>query len=186
MLGGWGGQGVTLRANPGDATRRDRGVAGRGVGAGVQKLRYLPEAHTDFVFAVIGEELGLVGTLGVITLFLVVLWSGVTIARRAKDSFGYLLAAGIILSLGMQAAFNIAVVTGSAPTKGIPLPLVSFGGTGLCVTMAQIGLLLSIWRISQTTGPEYFPGVNQSEPAGAEPAAADTTQRTDGGKDVHR
>ena len=150
-----------------------------GIGAGMQKLRYLPEAHTDFVFAVIGEELGLVGTLGVISLFLVLLWSGVTIARRAKDSFGYLLAAGIILSLGMQAAFNIAVVTGSAPTKGIPLPLVTFGGTGLCVTMAQIGLLLSIYRISQIPGPAYFSGVNQAELTGA-----DTTQRTDGGKDV--
>ena len=102
-----------------------------------------------------------------------------TIARRAKDSFGYLLAAGIILSLGMQAAFNIAVVTGSAPTKGIPLPLVTFGGTGLCVTMAQIGLLLSIYRISQIPGPAYFSGVNQAELTGA-----DTTQRTDGGKDV--
>ncbi|MCH2581313.1 MAG: putative lipid II flippase FtsW [Planctomycetes bacterium] len=155
------------------------GVSGMGLGAGMQKLRYLPEAHTDFVFAVIGEELGLVGTLGVISLFLVVLWSGVTIARRAKDSFGYLLAAGIILSLGMQAAFNIAVVTGSAPTKGIPLPLVTFGGTGLCVPMAQIGLLLSIYRISQTPGPAYFSGVNQAELAGA-----DITQRTDGGKDV--
>ena len=155
------------------------GVSGMGVGAGMQKLRYLPEAHTDFVFAVIGEELGLIGTLGVIALFLVLLWSGVTIARRAKDSFGYLLAAGIILSLGMQAAFNIAVVTGSAPTKGIPLPLVTFGGTGLCVTMAQIGLLLSIYRISQTPGPAYFSGVNQAELTGA-----DTTQRTDGGKDV--
>jgi len=162
------------------------GVTGMGIGAGMQKLRYLPEAHTDFVFAVIGEEMGLVGCLCVIALFLVLLWSGVMIARSAKDSFGYLLGAGIILSLGMQAAFNIAVVTASAPTKGIPLPLVTFGGTGLCVTMAQIGLLLSIWRISQTTGPAYFSGVNKADLAGADSAGLDKTHQMDGGKDVHR
>tara|TARA_B100000953_G_scaffold292962_1_gene280768 strand:+ start:111 stop:1319 length:1209 start_codon:yes stop_codon:yes gene_type:complete len=162
------------------------GLTGMGVGAGMQKLRYLPEAHTDFVFAVIGEEMGLVGCLCVIALFLVLLWSGVMIARGAKDSFGYLLGAGIILSLGMQAAFNIAVVTASAPTKGIPLPLVTFGGTGLCVTMAQIGILLSIWRISQTTGPAYFSGVNKADLAGADSAGLDKTHQMDGGKDVQR
>ena len=162
------------------------GLTGMGGGAGMQKRRYLPEAHTDFVFAVIGEEMGLVGCLCVIALFLVLLWSGVMIARGAKDSFGYLLGAGIILSLGMQAAFNIAVVTASAPTKGIPLPLVTFGGTGLCVTMAQIGILLSIWRISQTTGPAYFSGVNKADLAGADSAGLDKTHQMDGGKDVQR
>ena len=162
------------------------GVTGMGVGAGMQKLRYLPEAHTDFIFAVIGEEMGLVGCLGVIAIFLVLLWSGVIIARGAKDSFGYLLGAGIILSLSMQAAFNIAVVTASAPTKGIPLPLVTFGGTGLCVTMAQIGILLSIWRISQTTGPAYFSGVNKADLAEAGSAGMVNMRKMDGGKDVHR
>ena len=162
------------------------GTTGLGLGAGMQKLRYLPEAHTDFVFAVIGEELGLLGCLGVIALFLVLFWSGVMIACGAKDSFGYLLGAGIILSIGMQAAYNIAVVTGSAPTKGIPLPLVTFGGTGLCVTMAQIGVLLSIWRISQTSGPAHFSGVNKADLAGTDPAEIANTWRMDGGKDVHR
>ena len=162
------------------------GTTGLGLGTGMQKLRYLPEAHTDFVFAVIGEELGLLGCLGVIALFLVLLWSGVMIARGAKDSFGYLLGAGIILSIGMQAAYNIAVVTGSAPTKGIPLPLVTFGGTGLCVTMAQIGVLLSIWRISQTTGPTHFSGVNKADLAGADPAETTNMRRLDGGKDADR
>ena len=162
------------------------GTTGLGLGTGMQKLRYLPEAHTDFVFAVIGEELGLLGCLGVIALFLVLLWSGVMIARGAKDSFGYLLGAGIILSIGMQAAYNIAVVTGSAPTKGIPLPLVTFGGTGLCVTMAQIGVLLSIWRISQATGPAHFSGVNKADLAGADPAETTNMRRLDGGKDADR
>ena len=86
----------------------------------------------------------------------------------------------------MQAAFNIAVVTGSAPTKGIPLPLVTFGGTGLCVTMAQIGILLSIWRISQTTGPTHFSGVNKADLAGADPAETTNMRRLDGGKDADR
>jgi hypothetical protein len=108
------------------------------------------------------------------------------IARGAKDSFGYLLGAGIILSIGMQAAYNIAVVTGSAPTKGIPLPLVTFGGTGLCVTMVQIGVLLSIWRISQATGPAHFSGVNKADLAGADPAETTNMRRLDGGKDADR
>ncbi len=124
------------------------GVSGVGLGSGVQKLRYLPEAHTDFIFAVIGEELGFLGCIGVIALFVALVWAGAAIAGRARDPVGVRVASGITIALGFQAAVNIAVVTGSAPTKGIALPFVTFGGTGLCMTMAQIGILLSIARVS--------------------------------------
>ncbi|MBN1441233.1 MAG: putative lipid II flippase FtsW [Planctomycetes bacterium] len=126
------------------------GLDGVGLGASVQKLRYLPEAHTDFILAVIGEELGYLGCLGVILLFAVLVGSGAAIALRAKDRFGFLLASGITMSIGYQALVNIAVVTGSAPTKGMSLPLVTFGGSGLCMTLAQIGILVSVARISES------------------------------------
>jgi cell division protein FtsW len=124
------------------------GFSGLGLGAGEQKLRYLPEAHTDFVLAVIGEELGFVGCIAVLALFLVLVVSGAAIAWRSRDLFGFVTATGITLSLGVQAAINCAVVTASAPTKGLPLPFVSFGGSGLCMAMAQVGILLSIARFS--------------------------------------
>lgn len=123
------------------------GWLGRGLGAGGQKHQFLPEAHTDFVFAILGEELGFVGALAVVALFVVVLWSGAAMVLRVRDTFGFLLGAGITLALSLQAALNIAVVTASAPTKGIPLPFMTFGGSGLCVTLAQVGILLSIDRV---------------------------------------
>jgi cell division protein FtsW len=124
------------------------GWDGLGLGAGMQKLRYLPEAHTDFIFAIIGEELGFIGCVAIILLFVALVWAGAAIAWRARDTFGFLVASGITIALGFQAAINIAVVTGSAPTKGIALPFVTFGGTGLCMTMAQVGILLAIARVS--------------------------------------
>jgi cell division protein FtsW len=130
------------------------GWFGMGLGAGGQKLSYLPESHTDFVLAVIGEELGFAGCAAVILVFLVLVWSGAAIARGAPDRFGFLLAAGITLSLGVQAAINIAVVTGSAPTKGMPLPFLSFGGSGLCMTLAEIGILMSIAAASREAARE--------------------------------
>lgn len=137
---------------------------GVGLGAGTQKLRYLPEAHTDFIFAIIGEELGLVGCASVMAAFLLLIWSSAAIAWRSRDQFGFLLASGISLALGLQAAINIAVVTGSAPTKGIPLPLVSFGGSGLCMTLAQVGILLSIARVSA----KELPRRGKDDPRGRE------------------
>lgn len=133
------------------------GYAGVGLGAGSQKLRYLPEAHTDFIMAVIGEELGLLGCAAVIGIFLMLIWSGGVIAWRARDSFGFLVAAGITTALGFQAAFNIAVVTASAPTKGIAFPLLSFGGSGLCMTMAEVGILLSVARLGDERAQELSP-----------------------------
>ena len=129
------------------------GVFGKGLGAGHQKLKFLPEPYTDFILSIVGEELGFVGCATVILLFLVLLWASIGIAARARDYFGFVLASGIALSLAMQAATNIAVVTASAPTKGIPLPFLTFGGSGLCMTLAQVGILLSVDRVRRLEGP---------------------------------
>ena len=122
------------------------GVFGRGLGEGRQKLLFLPERHSDFIYAVIGEELGLIGALAVIMLFLIILWRGVKIALAAEDPFSRFLALGITLLICLQGVINMAVVTGLLPTKGIALPLVSYGGSSLVITMAAMGVLLNISR----------------------------------------
>jgi cell division protein FtsW len=122
------------------------GVFGRGLGEGRQKLLFLPERHSDFIYAVIGEELGLIGALAVLALFLVILWRGVRIALSAGDPFSRMLALGITLLVCVQGLINMAVVTGLLPTKGIALPLVSYGGSSLVITMAALGVLLNISR----------------------------------------
>ncbi|RDV82902.1 putative lipid II flippase FtsW [Ammonifex thiophilus] len=124
------------------------GLFGLGLGQGKQKLLYLPEQHTDFIFAVIGEELGFIGALLVITLFVILIWRGLRTALYAPDAFGCYLAAGITAGIGLQAFINIGVVTGSLPITGIPLPLISYGGTSLVFTLASIGILLNISRYS--------------------------------------
>ncbi len=123
------------------------GWTGVGLGESGQRLQFLPEAHTDFILAIIGEETGLVGCTAILLLFVCFIWGGVGIVWRARDYFGFLLGAGIIFGIGVQAFLNVAVVTASAPTKGIALPFVTFGGSGLVIAMAQIGLLLSIERV---------------------------------------
>jgi cell division protein FtsW len=122
------------------------GVFGRGIGAGTQKLLYLPEAHTDFILPVLGEELGFVGTLLVLVLFagFVVCGLKIVIGAARSDRFGFLLAFGWVFCIGLQAAGNIAVVTGSVPTKGIALPFLSLGGSSLVVLCAALGLLYAI------------------------------------------
>lgn len=120
------------------------GLMGSGPGEGKQKLFFLPEPHTDFIFALIGEEWGLIGGLVVIGLFLVILWRGTRIALRAPDPFGAYLAAGLTLMIALQALANLAVVVGLVPTKGLPLPFVSFGGSALLVNLVGIGILLNI------------------------------------------
>jgi cell division protein FtsW len=120
------------------------GLFGRGIGCGSQKLFFLPEAHTDFIFSIIGEELGLLGSLFVIAAFVAILAGSATIVRRAGDRSGALLAAGIAFTIAAQAALNVAVVTASVPTKGIPLPLVSYGGSALVVTALSLGVLLNV------------------------------------------
>jgi cell division protein FtsW len=120
------------------------GIFGLGLGRGRQKYFYLPEPHSDFIFAVIGEELGFIGATSVLLLFFLLLWRGFKIALSAPDSFGSLLATGITAMIGLQALMNIGVVTGSIPVTGINLPLISSGGSSLLFTMCSIGVLLNI------------------------------------------
>ncbi|HNV24164.1 MAG TPA: putative lipid II flippase FtsW [Candidatus Omnitrophota bacterium] len=127
------------------------GLWGVGLGHSTQKLFYLPAAHTDFIFSIIGEELGLLGTLIVIFLFMGFIWQGARIAKRTTDSFGYFLATGIVAMLGMQAVVNIGVSIGALPTKGLPLPFISYGGSALIFNMMAVGILLNISRIEDLT-----------------------------------
>jgi cell division protein FtsW len=120
------------------------GIFGQGIGASRQKLFYLPESHTDFIFAIVGEELGLVGALIIVALFVVLIWRGLRIGLRAPDPFGGYLALGITMLIATQVLVNLGVVTGLLPTKGLPLPFISFGGSALLVTMLSTGVLLNI------------------------------------------
>ncbi len=120
------------------------GVFGRGLAAGIQKLGYLPEPHNDFIYAVISEELGLIGATGVLVCFALITWRGLRIASRAPDPFAALLATGLTAMVAVQAFLNISVVLGLLPTKGIALPLVSAGGSSLLVNALAIGVLLNI------------------------------------------
>jgi cell division protein FtsW len=122
------------------------GITGLGLMEGKQKLFYLPEPHTDFIFAVTAEELGLVGAMFVIALFAVFLWRGMRASWRAEDLFEKFLAVGITGMVVLQAFINISVVLGMMPTKGIPLPLVSYGGSSLFVTLMCVGVLLNITK----------------------------------------
>jgi cell division protein FtsW len=120
------------------------GVFGRGLMAGVQKLFYLPEPHTDFIYAVIGEELGLIGTTAILFCFCMIAWRGLRISMRAEDRFGAFVALGLTTMIAAQAFVNISVVLGLLPTKGIPLPLVSAGGSSLLINLLGMGVLLNI------------------------------------------
>jgi cell division protein FtsW len=135
------------------------GLSGRGLMNGVQKLFYLPEAHNDFIYAVIGEELGLLGTTVVLGCFCVIAWRGIRIALRAPDQFGALLAIGLTAMVTLQAFFNISVVLGLVPPKGIPLPFVSAGGSSLLINLVGMGVLLNV---SQH-------GISSARAAAAEP-----------------
>ncbi len=122
------------------------GVFGEGFAKGQQKLFYLPYPYSDFIFSVVGEELGLVGTLAVLIAFGLLLWRGTRAATKAPDRFGMLLGIGIITGIIVQALFNISVVISLLPAKGIPLPFISYGGSSVLVTMAAVGILLNISR----------------------------------------
>jgi len=122
------------------------GWTGVGLGDSRQKLGFIPEHHTDFIFAIIGEELGLVTTLAVVLVFVALLFCGIYIARRAGDSFGKLLAAGITFMISIQAFINMGVATSLLPNKGMPLPFISYGGSNLLLMLVSVGLLLSISR----------------------------------------
>ena len=120
------------------------GVFGRGLMAGVQKLFYLPEPHTDFIYAVISEELGLIGATATLVCFCLIAWRGLRITARAQDTFGAFVALGITTMIVVQAFVNMSVVLGLMPTKGIPLPLVSAGGSSLVISLLAMGVLLNI------------------------------------------
>jgi len=141
-------------------------VTGTGLGQGVQKFGYLPEDTTDFIFAVICEEMGFAGAALVIALYLTILWTGLGILRDCRDVFGRLVALGVMLTLGIQAAINLAVVTVMLPTKGIALPLVSAGGTGWVLTAFSLGLLAALDNanaLERETGDDTLPDLVPAE-----------------------
>ncbi len=125
------------------------GLWGKGLGRGICKYDHLPEDTTDFIFAIIGEELGFVGNATVILLFIALVWLGIMVVLRCKDRLGQLLAAGIVLTIAVQAAINIGVVTVVLPTKGMPLPFVSAGGTSMLLSAAAVGVLINIAKQNQ-------------------------------------
>ena len=120
------------------------GILGAGIGRGYQKLFYLPESHTDFIFSVIGEELGLLGITIILVLYGIILWRGMVIARQSQNNFGTLMAIGLTAAIGLQVCINMGVALGLLPTKGLPLPFLSYGGTSLLLNMAAVGILMNI------------------------------------------
>ncbi|MBT3317354.1 FtsW/RodA/SpoVE family cell cycle protein [bacterium] len=133
------------------------GVTGMGVGDSHQRLAFLPEPHTDFIFAVIGEEFGLLGCVVTLSLFALLVWRGFLIAARAGDKFGFLVASGLTTIIAIYALANLAMVVGLIPVMGLPLPFISYGGSALITNMAAIGVLFSIdlrtkrFRVSKRT-----------------------------------
>ncbi len=125
------------------------GIFGVGLGHSRQKLFYLPAAHTDFIFSIIGEELGLLGTLGIIILFMIFIQQGLKIIRYSTDKFGYFLALGLILMISLKAIINIGVSCGLLPTKGLPLPFISYGGSSFIFDMVSVGILINIARTGE-------------------------------------
>lgn len=124
------------------------GLLGVGIGKSQQKLFFLPAAHTDFIFSIIGEETGLIGALCIVALFVLLVLNGARIAFKSKDMFGQFLALGIVAKIAFEASVNIGVSTGCLPTKGLPLPFVSYGGSALIFNMIAIGLLLNIGKVA--------------------------------------
>jgi cell division protein FtsW len=122
------------------------GIFGVGLGQSRQKLFYLPAAHTDFIFSIIGEELGLIGTLSIIILFLIFIQQGLKIIKNTQDTFGYFLSLGLTLTIAFKAIINIGVSCGVLPTKGLPLPFISYGGSSFIFDLLTVGILMNIAR----------------------------------------
>ena len=148
------------------------GTTGLGLGNGRQKLGFVPEHQTDFIFSVIGEELGLVATVAIVIGFILFVVCGTFIAMRARDFFGYLLASGLTLLVGIQAFINIGVVTGTLPNKGLPLPFISRGGTNLIAMLFCVGVLLSVARFAGRE--ERSKSVAAGDSGGYSPFGAET------------
>ena len=163
------------------------GITGEGLGQGIQKVNFLPEAHTDMIFAVVGEELGLIGCALVIAAFAVFAWAGFRVALRCRDPFGKRLAAGITTLVCAQAAVNLAAVLGLAPLTGIPLPFVSYGGSSLLVLLAAVGVLLDIagtGRVVEARGRDRGRGTRGSRPSRARGGGSASRPRRE--RDVRR
>lgn len=141
------------------------GLTGVGLGEGKQKLSFLPEVHTDFIFSLIGEELGFAGAVFVVLLFMLLFFRGIAVASKAQDKFAYYMTFGISTMVAIQAVINFAVVTGMVPTKGLPLPFISYGGSSLMVNMTAIGLLLNVSKMTPSgAGQKYGqPDVQERE-----------------------
>lgn len=148
------------------------GIEGVGLGLSRQKFFYLPEAHTDFILAIIGEEVGLIGTLGVLVGFVLLVWAGFKIAKGARDPFGALVAGALTGMLGFQAFLNMAAVTGIMPVTGKPLPFVSYGGSSMIVTMICLGLILSVSQHGA-----HAPRAVRTRPKNEEPARESAHER---------
>jgi len=139
------------------------GLTGTGLGQSVQKIFYLPEAHTDFIFAVIGEELGFVGSVLLIIIYFVYIWRGVATALKCEDPFGVMLGMGIVTMIFIQFLLNLGAVTGSLPITGVPLPFISYGGSSLILSMASTGILLSISRDNNRKYQEQLKNSHESK-----------------------
>jgi cell division protein FtsW len=163
------------------------GLTGEGLGQGISKIFYLPEAHTDMIFAIVGEELGLIGSTVVIAAFTVFAWAGFRIALRCRDPFGKRLAAGITTLVCGQAAINLCAVLGIAPLTGIPLPFVSYGGSSLIVLLAAVGVLLNIAvndRVVEARSRDSGRGNSRSHQARSRSRGGTARPRSD--RDVRR
>jgi cell division protein FtsW len=125
------------------------GLLGVGLGRSKQKLFYLPAAHTDFIFSIIGEELGFIGAASVVMLFILFVWQGMKVVFRAEDDFARMLSLGVVLLVALEAIINIGVTAGALPTKGLPLPFISYGGSALIFHLTAVGLLLNVARTSE-------------------------------------
>ena len=153
------------------------GLKGVGLGLSRQKFFYLPEAHTDFIFAIIGEEVGLIGTLAVVAAFVIVLYAGIRIAMGSRDQYGRLVAGALTGMLAFQAVLNMAAVTGVFPVTGKPLPFMSYGGSSMFVTMISVGLILSV-----STYGARAPRALRTRPKNEEQSRANVDERRRDGR----
>jgi cell division protein FtsW len=145
------------------------GLTGVGLGASRQKWQYVPNAHTDFIFSILGEELGLIGEIVVLAAFAALIFAGIRIAAQARDVFGRLLAAGIVSWFGLQVLVNLGAVTGLLPITGVPLPFLSYGGSSLVVSLAAVGILMNVAK-APATAPATGPAGRPSRKRGKRPA----------------
>ncbi len=145
------------------------GLSGVGLGEGKQKLFFLPEVHTDFIFSMIGEELGFIGVVVVALLFFVFFMRGISIAKKTNEPFHYYLAYGLSMMIAIQAIFNFAVVTGLLPTKGLPLPFISYGGSSLIVNMTAVGLLLNVSKKARQAAATQGNPASRNQSSGPDP-----------------